>query len=97
MEPARFEALATRLLDSLGDRMADQQKFLRGHLWAGEEDMAIDELVGELVFRKTAITQDEREMVRELLWHFGSVEPEFYPYIHDRENAIASLNVVEGP
>lgn len=91
-----IRVVATGLLDSLGDRLADRQESFRSLLRAGEESVAVDMLVGVLLHKKTALTAAERDMVRDLLGFFDDVEvdPQWYPAIHDREGSLAALTAV---
>lgn len=97
MDSARLVEVSTRLLDSLGDRIADRQETFRSLFWAGEEDVGVDMLVGELVARNIVVTPQERDMVRELLYHFDieQLDEQYYPDLVRRDEMLSRLKVVE--
>lgn len=99
MDTGRIVTVATTLLDSLGDRLADRQNSFRRLLWAGEEGIAVDMLVGELVHRELALTAAERDLTRELLTAYEGLDldSKIYPVISDPQAWLAALKSVEEP
>jgi hypothetical protein len=100
MDLVRFEAAATELLDSLGDRLSDATRdFVRSMLFGGEEWLAADELAGVLVTDRTPIDERERDLLRELLYSLDiddhDEDARDYPALYDRERALAALNIVD--
>lgn len=98
MDLVRFEAAATALLDSLGDRLSPQtQESVRTMLWGGEEGIVADELASVLVTQRTPIDTAERDLLRELLYFFELEETDarHYPSLWNRDQVMATLNVVE--
>jgi hypothetical protein len=100
MDLVRFEAAATELLDSLGDRLSDATRdVVRSMLFGGEEWLAADELAGVLVTDRTPIDERERDLLRELLYSLDlddyDEDARDYPVLYDRERALAALNVVD--
>ena len=92
MDLAQLEATTHELLDSLGARIPDQtREFVRSMLWAGEEGLAVDELVGFLVQERAAVSPRQRDLVCALLYAFD-VDG------HDEEfQHLPSLSEIERP
>lgn len=98
MEVAKFKAAGIALLDSLGRRLSAETHDLAGGMLAtGEWGLFVDELAAELFQDHTPISATERDLLREVLYTLER-EPrdqEDYPMIWNRDEVMASLNVVD--
>lgn len=93
-----FEDTAGRLLDKLGTRLSVfDQDWLRSYLWAGEEGLLADELAQILIDDQIPVDPVERNLLGKLLGFFDAakIDDKAYPNICDRDQALASLHVVE--
>ncbi|MBA3905996.1 MAG: hypothetical protein H0X35_04830 [Pseudonocardiales bacterium] len=97
MDLVRFEAAASTLLESLGDRLSPEtQESVRTLLWGGEEGLVADGLASVLVDHRTPINFTERDLLHELLYVFDLEDSDarYYPSLWNRDQVMASLNVV---
>ncbi|GAB4587066.1 hypothetical protein [Nocardia sp. IFM 10818] len=87
---------AQALLDALTDRLPQEVlRILRSHQLGGEYPILFSNLAAALVNHDVPITSEERDLLREMLYSIEPTMPDAYPSIRDRDQVMASLNVLE--
>ncbi|MGX1809022.1 hypothetical protein ACWIGI_25155 [Nocardia sp. NPDC055321] len=91
-----LQALRDRLIAHYEDGSGDDAMAYFDKLYqAGEYMLVADALAATLSVRRIPITATERGVVREILYKVADPHPTYYRFLADRDDVMASLNVVE--
>jgi hypothetical protein len=96
MYATEFGQVASRLLDSIDSRLPqNDRENCRSYLNAGEWALLANDLAAALVDDQIPVAGPERDDLRYLLFWFQKLPKPHLRRINERENVLASLNVVE--
>lgn len=90
----KSQELLERFADRLSLHDLDSNRTLN---FAGEQAIMLDNLCASLVKGEIPVTPQEQQTLTELLNWFRPATVTDLPYLRDRENTLASLNVTEQP
>lgn len=94
----KLSADSHALLERLADRLPpDRLEEYRTLSHVGEWPMLVDLLSATLVKQQIPVSPSERDALADLLNWFRPAAVADHPYIRDRENTLASLNVTDQP
>lgn len=92
----RYRGAVGALRDRLGE---DVREDLLVYLDTGEEGLAVEFLMGNLIRRRIPVTPEEAATLTDLMTYFrpedGDAEDSFYAALNDPAGAVAELTVVD--